>query len=814
METILQDIRYAIQMMVKELALTILIMITLAIGIGANTAIFSVINAILLRPLPFRTPEQLVMLWVTPPPTQQGDDKYPAPGADVIDWRNQNGVFEAMAAFQSWSYDLTGTGSPQRLDAVKASASFFQLLGVPAAEGRTFDPNEDRPGSEHVAVISYGLWRQRFGADPKVLGQTITLDGESFVVIGVMPEWFDFPEGRAMPAPLQFRPKPQLWTPLVLDETDRNTFNLCVIGRLKQGVTLSQAQSDLSAIASRIDQQYRGSLGLGIDVIPLQQQMVGDVRITLLILVGAVAIVLLIACANVANLLLSNSVRRRKELAIRAAIGAGRGRLIRQMITESVLLALMGGILGLILASWGINILLVINPGNIPRLEGVGLDIKVLAFTFTISLLAGIFCALVPTLQVTKTDLAALLKGEQRGATKGVQVTRIRHLLVVSQVGLALALLIGASLLIKSLLLLNQVELGFKPDNVLSLLVDPPEFKYPGDPPKIEFFTRILHRIENLPDIKAAGIVTNLPLSGAAMSVSFEIDGRPVASSHEAPRADYTRVSRGFFAAMGIPLLKGRTFTEMDNDRSPGVVVINETMAKRHWADQDPLGKSLFLTRRGKRVRREIVGVAGDVRRASLSDMPRPEMYIPYTQEPQAFTFLVVQTSSNPLDVVSAVASQIQAVDPDHPISQVRSMPQVIAESEIRRTFIMLLLNIFAWLALVLALIGVYGVIAHSVTLRRPEIGIRMALGARRADIFTMVLKQGLLLTLIGILIGFGIALGLTRVMESLLYQIGTRDPETFLISSIALVLTALPAICIPAYKASRLDPVAALKKE
>jgi putative ABC transport system permease protein len=438
----------------------------------------------------------------------------------------------------------------------------------------------------------------------------------------------------------------------------------------------------------------------------------------------------------------------------------------------------------------------------------------VLAFTFIVSLLTGVCCALVPALQATKTDLRALLNEESGGATKGAHNIRMPNLLVVSQVGLALALLIGASLLIKSFLLLHEVNLGFKPDKVLSLRLDPPEVKYPGNPPKIEFFTRVLHGIESLPDVKAAGLVTSLPLGGGAMDVPFEIDGQPSSPTLEAPRADYTVISRNYFMAMGIPQIKGRAFTEMDNDRAPGAVIINEAMAKRYWPGKDPLGSNLFLTFEGNRVRREIVGIVEDVRRAALSDQPRPEMYVPYTQGPQAFTSLVVQASSGPLDIVSAVSAQIHAVDPDHPVSEVRTMSQVIAESEAERTFNMHLLNIFAWLALALALIGLYGVTAHSVTLRMPEIGIRMALGARRGEIFKLVLKQGLLLVSVGIGIGLGIALGVTGVMKSLLYQTGTRDPETFLISSLALMLTALPAICVPAFKASRLDPLDAIKKE
>jgi putative ABC transport system permease protein len=816
MNSLLQDIRYAVRMMVRSWPLTMLIVATMAIGIGANTAIFSVVNAILLRPLPFKAPEQLVILWITPPPSQQ-EDTYPAPGADYVDWRDQNTVCEAMAAFESWSYDMTGLGSPQRLDAVKVSASFFQILGVPAAKGRTFGPTEDQPGSEHVAVISHGLWEQRFGADQNIVGQPIMLDGERFTVIGVMPEGFDFPERPAMPAALQFPRQPQIWTPLVIDQSraaDRETFNLSVIGRLKQGITVSQAQSDLGAIAQRIDKQYRESYGLGLKVVPIQKQIIGDIRAPLMILVGTVSFILLIACSNVANLLLSKSVVRRREIAIRTAVGATRGRLIRQMTTESLLIALIGGGLGVLLAGWGISILLAINPGNIPRLQGISIDAKVLVFAFAASLLTGLLCAVIPTLQGTRVDQTNLLKEEHRGLTHSAQLIRMRHLLVISQIGLALALLIGAGLLIKSFILLYREELGFKPEGVLSLRIDPPEFKYRGNPPKIEFFSRVLQGIESLPEVKAAGLVTNLPMSGAAMSVSFQIDGQPVASDQESPRTDYTTTSQNFFKAMSIPLLKGRTFSEMDNERSPEVAIINEEMASRFWPGANPLGQGVFLTLGGRRSRREIIGVVGNVRRASLSVKPRPEMYVPYTQRPQAFTFLVVQTSVDPLSAVSAVSSKIHAVDPDHPVSEIRSMPQVIAESEAERTFNLLLLNIFAWLGLILALVGVYGVIAHSVTLRTSEIGIRVALGAQRSDIFKIVLKQGLLLTSIGTVIGLGIAFGLTQVMKSLLYQIGTRDPMVFLISSIVLALTALPAVSIPAFRASRLDPLDAIRKE
>lgn len=817
MEILLQDLRYAVRMMFREFGFTVLVIITLALGIGANTAIFSVVNTVLLRSLPFSEPERVVLIWMSNPRLKLAYKELPAPPADFIDWRDQNSVFDNLSAFSATAYTLTGTSEPERIDGVQASADFFSVLGVRPEMGRTFTYEEDQPGKAQVSVISNGFWKRRFGGDPNIIDKVITLDGQSYTVIGVMPEGFEFPQGATMPAGLQFPPKPEVWTPIAFDNQrlrDRSNFSLAAIGRLKPGVSLEQARADMNGIAERIDQQFRRSSGFGTTLVEMREQIVGDMRFALIVLMGAVGSVLLIACSNVANLLLAKSTRRQKELAIRTAMGAGRLRLVRQMLTETMLLALAGGGAGLLLANWGTGFLLAISPDSIPRAREVSFDFWVFAFALGASLLTGILSGIVPSLQASRTDINTVLKEESLSSIGTGRSRHIRSLLVVSQVSIALVLLIGAGLLVKSFVLLQRVSIGFKPDNVLTMQLALPGFKYPAGAQQVAFFNQLLQRLKTAPGVRSAGVVTNLPLSGAGMSTNFTIEGRPVPPPRDRPMADYTAISPDLFDAMGIVLMKGRSFTDQDTATSPGVVIINETMANRFWPDEDVIGKALTVSVGSAPARLEIIGIVADVKGAKLSGEPMSGMYVPYTQSPQGFMFLVARTTPEPLSMASTLTREVYTVDKDQPVSRIKSMSQVIADSESNRNFNTVLLTLFAGLALTLAVLGVYGVIAYSVNQRKREIGIRMALGAQQRDVVGLILKQGMVLILIGISIGLVAAFILAKFVSSLLYQVSAWDAATFVLATLALTVAAVLPVFIPAFKATSIDPMTALKQE
>jgi len=816
MSTVLQDVRFATRVMLKNYFFTIFAIITLALGIGANTAIFSVASGVLLRALPFNEPGRIAFIWINNPRRKMAYDKLPAPPADFFDWRNQNRVFDGMSAFFSNSFTLTGVGEPERIEGVQATGDFFNILGVAAARGRTFGPGEDRPGNDRVVVLSDGFWKRHFGSDPNIIGKTLTLNGATYQIIGIMPKDFNFPEGTMMPAYLQFPPRPELWTPLAFNEElakDRTTFNLATIARLKPGVTLPQAQADMSAISAAIDEQYRRKAGYTTVLVEMREQLVGDVRTALLVLLGAVGLVLLVACVNVSNLQIARSMRRQKEFAVRAALGGGRARLVRQLLTESIMLALPGGLLGLLLAYAGTRLLLSIGPDNLPRASEITIDAQVLAFTFGVTVLTGIIAGLAPALQITHSDLNTLLRDEARGSTASRRSRRTRDLLVVAEMGLALVLLISAGLLVRSFVLLQQVKLGFKPDNVLTLHIALPDDRYPEDRLHLVFFNDLLPRVGAGPGVEAVGLVSNLPLSGAAMGTTFTIEGRPVGLPADRPSADYTIASPGFFTALGIPTLRGRAFSDMDTATSQSVVLINQAMAKRFWPDADPIGQTISVSVGNYKGQRQIVGVVGDVRLTSLTDQPRPEMYVPYAQHPDGFMFMVARARSNPLGLVPTIRHEVLAIDKDQPIAEIRSMEQVISDSQSKRRFNLLLLCLFAGLALVLAVVGVYGVVANSVTQRVHEIGVRTALGARPGQIMKLIIKQGMLPALIGIAMGLLAAFAMTRLMSSMLYQISTTDPTVFVLAAVALMVVALLAIYVPAHRAAKIDAVQALRQ-
>lgn len=801
METLLQDLRYGVRTLIKNRGFTAIAVLALALGIGANTAIFSVVNAVLLRPLPYRDPDRIM--------TVLYERRIPVAPADFLDWKEQNHVFENIAAAQYWQPNLTGRDRPEHLWALHLTADMFDLLGVKPTLGRTFLPGEDQPGKQHVAVLSHRLWQRRFGGDPAIVGQAITLDGESYTVIGVMPPDFRF-------APF-WATRAELWAPLNLAPraNDRRGASLRVFAKLKPGITREQAQAEMTAINQRIEQQYpdtKKSLGLSVD--PLHEVVVGNVRPALFILLGAVAFVLLIACANVANLLMARATARQKEIAIRTALGATRSRVIRQLLTESMLLSLTGGLLGLLLALWGVRALVAFSPDNLPRVEAIGLDSSVLRFTLLISLLTGLAFGIAPALQSSRLDLNESLKEGGRSSTEGARRNRIRRLLVVAEVALAIVLLIGGGLMIRSFERIQAIDPGFDSRNVLTFVVSLAGSQHSTPQQRLAFFDQLLKRIETLPSVKSASAINHLPLAGDIWRIGFTIDGRPAPPPEEKRGAVYRIVRPGYFQTLGTAIIRGRDFTEHDRKEAPGVAVINESFARHYWPGEDPIGKRITVAD-GDSNSREIVGIVKDLKQSDWTAEPVEEMYLPHLQsaDPKYMT-LVVKSSSDPAQLIAAAQSEVWAIDKDLPVSQIMSMEQVISDSIAPQRFNMLLLGIFAGLAMTLAAIGIYGVMSYSVTQRLHEIGIRMALGASRRDVLWMIVKQGMTLTGIGVSMGLAGALLLTRLMSSLLYGVSATDPLTFFVIPLVLAAVALGACFVPARRATRVDPIIALRYE
>jgi putative ABC transport system permease protein len=818
MRTLWQDVRYGLRLLLKRPGFTLIAVVTLALGIGANTAIFSVVNAVVLRPLPYAGPERLVMIWETMP----GNDKrWVAPG-NFVDWRNQARSFEQLASYSSATLNLTGDGEPERLTGAAVSTNVFSTLGVEAALGRTFVTEDEQREGGRVVVLSDGLWQRRYGADPHIVGRSLTLDGKSYTVVGVMPAVFRFPiqsdlwipgsRGSAVPPSLaaQF-PEADL-------STERDVHIYSVVGRLKPGVEVAQARAEMGTIAERLAQSYpETNGGLGTNIVPLHQQLVGGVQSILFILLGAVAFVLLIACTNVANLLLAHATQRERELAIRIALGAGRGRLIRQMLTESLLLSLTGGAIGLLIAMWGVDLFVALSPGDIPRLNEVGLDGRLLGFTLLISLVTGLGFGLLPALQATRFDPQHSLKEGGTKATEGGKGRRARNVLVVSQIALAQVLLIGAGLLIVSFMRLQAVEPGFNASNLLTARLSLSVAKYKEQNKKIVFYNQLLERLQTVPGVRSVGLVMNLPLSGANMNRGFTVEGRLEPKPDENVTVDYQVISPGYFQTMEIPLVRGRAFTERDTEGSPRVAIINEIMARKYFPGEDPLGRRIAFGDTGKEESwRTIVGIAGNVRHASINDPPFPGAYTPYAQDRESWSrmALVIRSNGDAAALSAAVRKELMAIDPEQPVSNMQTMEQVMATSITRPRFIMLLLGLFAGVALALATIGIYGLMSYSITERMHEFGIRMALGAQARDVLVMVLGGGLKLIVAGIAVGLLGAYALTRLMSSLLFSVSAVDPATFAGVSMLLTLVALLACYIPARRATKVDPMEALRYE
>ena len=815
MESLRQDLAYGLRTLVKNPGFTIVAVLALALGTGANTAIFSVINGVLLRPLPFQEPDRLVMVWTNNTKSNQPQSAISVP--DFLDYRD-NGVFEQIACLSYDDFNLTGGDQPEHIQGTMVSANFFSVLGVRPQLGRAFLPNEDQAGADRVVIISNGLWKRRFGEDPALLNQTIQLNGAAFTVVGVAPPEFQSPEkGDDLWVPMSFDGADRLRIPSISGPEDlKKRFRrfLKAVARLKPGVALNSAQAEMSTIAGRLEQQYPDSnAGIGINLVPLHRQIVGDIKPALLLLLVAVGLVLLIACANVANLLLARAAARQKEIAIRIAVGAGRARLIRQLLTESVMLAIVGGALGLVLAWVGLRVLIRINPANVPRLDEIGIDGYVLGFTMLVSVLTGLLFGLVPSLQASRPDLNETLKEGARGSTGGIGRQRVRSILVVTEVALTQMLLIGAGLMIKSFYSLQQVNPGFNADRILTMQVTLPPVKYAEDTQITAFYEQALKRIEALPGVQAASAATSLPLTGNSLTRRFTIDGRAPASTNERLLATYFAISPDYFRAMGIRLVSGRSFTDQDRDKSQQVIIINDTMRRRFWPDEEPIGKHISIVAEAG-LSREIVGVVADVKHSSLDAESGLEIYEPYLQFPWSFMALAVRTAADPLRLAPVVRDEILAIDRGQPVYDVKTMAEIVGDSVSQPRLYMLLLGIFAAIALVLSAVGIYGVMNYSVNQRKHEIGIRMAIGAQPSDILKMVVGQGMLLASIGVGIGVVAAFFLGRIIEMLLFGVSGRDPVTFVGLPVVLVLVSLLSSYVPARRATRVDPMIALRTE
>ena len=807
METFFQDVRFGVRMLGKNGAFTFVALLTLALGIGANTAIFSVVNAIVLRPLPYSAPQQLVGVWTKD--LKRPGSQYPASLPTFRDWQQQANLFSGFAAYAFNRFHVSGNEGPDETRGVLATSNFFEVMGVKPVLGRALQPVDER---ERVVVIGDVLWRRRFNADQNVLGKTINLNSETFTIIGVMPASFRFPT-----------PDIELWTSLApmysFDPrssvgdwiNNRSLRGYRVVGRLKDGVLPEQAQAEMNTIAARLAKDYPDSnAGTGIVLVPLRTQMVGDYQKALVVLLVAVGFILLIGCANVANLMMARTATRDREIAIRRAMGAGQFRLIRQMLTESVLLSTLGGLIGLLLATWGVQLLLGLTPKDIPRLEGVSVDRSALLFAFVISIGTGLLFGLAPAWHARKLSLNESLREGGRGIAGLARVKRLRSLLVISEIALAVVLLVGAGLMLKSFQRLTDVDPGFNPDKLLTMAVGL-QFVHYQDPAKqVAFFEQALQRIRSLPGVVAAGACTSLPPSYIQQGSGFTIEGRAQEPGTQPPSAIYMPATPGYLEALGLPLVRGRTIIDADTSQAPGVVVINQTLASRFFPNEDPVGHRLTING----VLRTIVGVVGDAKYQGLGVEAGPQAYVPHAQSPFPGMRIIVRTTTDPSSLVSAVRTQIQSVDSDEGPTRIAPMGQLLSESVAQPRFNTFLIGLFAALAFILSAIGIYGVINYDVTQRTGEIGVRMALGAQSRDVLRLILRQGLLLTLGGLLAGLAGAILLTRFLASLLFEVKPTDPVTYAVVASLLALVALAACLIPARRATKVDPIVALRYE
>lgn len=812
-----RDLRYGSRLLRKNPGFSVVAVLTLALGIGANTAIFSLVNATLLRPLSYPNPDQIVMVWGTNAGGfgWRGKSGFSAP--NFLDYQQQNQAFAHLATFNGADFTLTGVDDPERIQGARVTAAFFGVLGVKPVIGRTFLREDEQAGQDRVVVLSYGLWQRRFGADPNTIGQTIRLDADSYTVVGVLPQSFDF----SIP---EFFGSKDLWIPAVIPRNDGRSHNyLPLIGRLNAGVTLRQAQQDMDAITDRLSHEYGSGMGmLSVKLVSLHEQIVGDTRLVLWLLFGAVGFVLLIACANVANLQMARASTRQKEIAIRAALGASRGRVLRQLLTESVLLALIGGALGVLLASGGIRLFTVLGPAGIPRGTTVTIDSVVLVYSLVVSVVTGVLFGLAPALLSTPARLGESLKEGGRISTPGTGSGLLRNLITIAEVALSMILLIGAGLLIRSFVGLLQVDPGFETTNILTIPLELPKYAYPEAAQQAAFYTQLMERVKALPGVVAVGATSELPPTKSSHSHGISIEGRPnIDLSNESLAVQDRLATPDYFRVMGIPLIAGRAFSEGDTSSGAPVIVINQTFARRFFPGENPIGQHLkFGGAEGSNPWIAIVGVVGDVRASGLHRQPNSEIYLSYQQQnflpynPLSRMYLVVRTAGDPSSLAPSAFGVMHDLDENLPLPKAQTMEAFLAASIADRRANMILLGLFAVIAVILAAVGVYGVISYSVAQRTREIGVRLALGAQYRDVIRLVVVNGIKPALIGIAIGLGGAVALTRLMASLLFGVTPTDLLTFSAVSVALIIVALVACYLPARRAAKLDPMVALRCE
>src|SRR5215475_11022203 len=821
MQTFLQDLRFGARMLLKTPSFTLIAVITLALGIGANTAIFSVVNAVLIRPLPYPEPDRLVFIY------NYTTSFYPKMGlmeGEFLRLRDQERSLENVSLYTSTTYTLTGMGEPERVSSGTASGDFFAALGARMALGRSFRLEEEPQGQDQVVILSHGFWQRKFAANPSVLGQSITLDGRSYTIVGVAPQGFK------SPLELQTDQEVELWAPPgYYPPNPCCSHDLSVIGRLREGQTLRQAQAEAEAIIAGVMKEHPGAYpkdgSKHILLKPLTTEIIGDLRRALWVLLSAVVFVLLIACANVANLQLGRGEMRVSEIAIRTALGAGRGRIIRQLMVESLLLSAIGGGLGVLLASWGLELLPALGAEKIPRMEEISLDARVLGFTLVMSLLTGVIFGLAPAFQAAKFDLHTSLKEGGRAAASPKGRRRLRNALVVTEVALSLVLLVGAGLLIRSFWRLRQVDTGFTAEKLLTMRLFPPESTYPDDLRVAAFYEDLLKRVQSLPGVKDAAAATSVPIGGGNPATVIQIEGGP--SEDDLRRtAEFRVVSPRYFRTLGIQLLSGRFLEDSDHEKARPVAVINESLARAYWPNEDPIGRRFRLLDAGPENARTVfltvVGVVADAKNNSLTGAADKEAYVSMRQRTVAIArmgfarqmTLAVRTSVEPMNLTNAIRQEVWAIDRSVPITETRTMEQILATVTTQPRFNATLLGIFAAVALALAGVGIYGVLSYSVTQRTREIGIRVALGARRGDVLRLVVRQGMFLTSLGVAIGLAASFALTRLMRGLLYEVNSTDPSTFALIALILTGVALVACYLPARRATKVDPMVALRCE
>lgn len=806
-----QDVKYGARMLVKSPGTTLIAIIALALGIGANTAIFSVVNALLLSALPFKDPDRIVMVWEQNF-TRDRQQNVISP-ANFLDWQDQSSSFEEMAVYYDFNTNLTGDRDPEEVTAQRATPSFFSILGVEPIKGRLFTAEDAQIQGERFMVISYGLWQRRFGGDPDVIGKKVSINQIPGTVIGVLPadfKWF-IKKGSLTGKP------PEFWEPLNLtaDLRVRRGRFASAIARVKPGVTVEEAQAEMSTIGSSLEQQYKDfNTGWGVQLVPLREQYVGDIRTALFVLLGAVGLVLLIACANVANLQLARATTRQKEIAIRTALGAGRLRVIRQLLTESILLSAIGGICGLLIALWGVDLLITLSPDNLPGLAQVSVNRPVLGFTLVVSFLTGIIFGMAPALEAGKLNPNESLKEMGRGTTASTRSRHLRKVFVVAQVALTLVLLVSAGLLIKSFLKLQAVSPGFDVNNILTMRVTLPGAKYREPAQRVAFFRQAVERFETLPGVESVGAISFLPFSGPGAATSFTIVGIPAPAPGDEPVTDVRVTDRNFFTTMNIPIIRGRTFTDQEATQERGVVVISEELARRYFPGEDPIGKKIIVEMKDTNAPTEIIGVVGDIKHQKLEDEVRSMVYWPHPELPYTSLTLVARTKGDPVGLAAAMQGEIRSIDKDQPVADVRTMEQWLVKTIAQARFNTILLGVFAAVALVLAAVGIYGVMAYTVTQQTHEIGIRMAFGAQPAHVLRMVVLQGGILVFIGVAVGLAVSFAATQLLSSLLFGVSPFDPVMFVSIPLVLLLVAMLACVIPALRAVRVDPMVALRYE